>query len=437
MDNVINAGLNLAAKFIEKMPETIEKIKERKEERILKELSKPSDFIGKQGVENRKGKLESELERYLNDDKLPPANIIVAGITGVGKSTLLNAIFGSELAKTGTGKAVTENIDQYGNSNIPVRIWDTVGLELDYEKTKKSIQAIRNIIADKVNSEDSFDRIHAIWYCISSESKRFQGDEVKFIKELHDLKVPFIIVLTQCSGSEDVINNFENEIRKINNQNGMNDIEIVQVLAKEVKIRGGNVIEPFGLDNLVKITTDKLPEFIKSGFIAAQKVSLRNKRGQCEEIVFDVVEASEKGFWDKIPLVNIGVSHKKITNMFIKIGRIYNTVLSEYDIKRVMEGHKISEHIEWFINPFSMKQYKSDIRNYLESKKGSGFDVKKNDMKWVIPSAIAFYGYSFIDAIESVWNDLTEADLKNSDKLVRELSKRLAENINSKLNMKK
>ena len=84
-----------------------------------------------------------------------------------------------------------------------------------------------------------------------------------------------------------------------------------------------------------------------------------------------------------------------------------------------------------------MKQYKSEIRTYLESKKSSGFDVKKNDMKWVIPSAIAFYGYSFIDAIESVWNDLTEADLKNSDKLVRELSKRLAENINSKLNMKK
>ena len=431
--DLINAGINLVTKSID----IIDKIQERQKERRLEELSKPSDFIGKQGVESRKGKLESELERYLNDDKLPPANIIVAGITGVGKSTLLNAIFGSELAKTGTGKAVTENIDQYGNSNIPVRIWDTVGLELDYEKTKKSIQAIRNIIADKDNSEDSFDRIHAIWYCINSGSKRFQGDEVKFIKELHDLKVPFIIVLTQCIDSEDVVNDFENEIRKINNQNGMNDIEIIQVLAKEVKQRGGNVLEPFGLDKLVNITTEKLPDFIKSGFIAAQKVSLRNKRGQCEEIVFDVVGASEKGFWDKIPLVNIGLSHKKITNMFIKIGRIYNTVLSEHDINRVMEGHRIINHIEWFLNPFSMKQYKSEIRTYLESKKSSGFDVKKNDMKWVIPSAIAFYGYSFIDAIESVWNDLTEADLKNSDKLVRELSKRLAENINSKLNMKK
>ncbi len=45
---------------------------------------------------------------------IQPANIIVAGITGTGKSTLINAVFGfedSKGAKTGTGKPITDHMD--------------------------------------------------------------------------------------------------------------------------------------------------------------------------------------------------------------------------------------------------------------------------------------------------------------------------------------
>lgn len=41
----------------------------------------------------------------LDSDELPTANIVLAGITGTGKSTLINAIFGSKLAKTCIKKA--------------------------------------------------------------------------------------------------------------------------------------------------------------------------------------------------------------------------------------------------------------------------------------------------------------------------------------------
>ena len=65
----------------------------------------------------------------LGRDDLPTANIMVAGITGTGKSTLLNAVFGAEVAATGKGRPVTEQIDEYQSADIPIHIWDTVGLE--------------------------------------------------------------------------------------------------------------------------------------------------------------------------------------------------------------------------------------------------------------------------------------------------------------------
>lgn len=49
-----------------------------------------------------------------------------------------------------------------------------VGLELDSEKTRKSIKAIKEIIASKAGVEDKYDRVHVIWYCINSGSNRYQ-----------------------------------------------------------------------------------------------------------------------------------------------------------------------------------------------------------------------------------------------------------------------
>ena len=106
--------------------------------------------------------LEKDLDSKIDADDLPAANIMVAGITGTGKSTLINAIFGSEMAATGMGTPVTDHISEYGDKDIPVHIWDTVGLELDAEKTKQSIKAIKDTIASKVSSENPYDRVHAI-----------------------------------------------------------------------------------------------------------------------------------------------------------------------------------------------------------------------------------------------------------------------------------
>lgn len=381
-----------------------------------------SNFTGEEKFNQQQDELEKDLDSRIDSDDLPVANIMVAGITGTGKSTLINAVFGAEMAATGSGRPVTEHIDEYENEDIPIHIWDTVGLELDSEKTKESIKAIKATIASKSSSNDKYDRVHAIWYCINSGSNRYQGAELDFIKELHSIGVPFIIVLTQCSGDEEEVNAFEEAIKKINSEMGMDDIRIVQVLALPVKYRGiPTPIPAFGLDELVNVTLKLLPSFIKSGFIAAQKVSQSEKRRECEEIICDYVRAAQKGFWEKVPLINVFVTDDKIMKMFRKLGEMYNTVLSPKSIEEIMKNSGVDFKNNFFglISPIDMG-YSKKITNLLDKKKKDGFSVKVSDVEKNERAArmIAFYGYTFIDSIEELWKKLTESQLKDVDMVV-------------------
>ena len=359
-----------------------------------------------------------------NFDNQRQANIMVAGITGTGKSTLINAVFGSQMAATGSGRPVTEQIHEYKNEDIPIRIWDTVGLELDNIKTELSIKTIKKTIAEKSSSKDLYDRIHAIWYCINSGSNRFQGAELNFIKELYEIGVPFIIVLTQCSGAEEQVNALENEIKKINTSMGMADIKIVQVLALPVKFRGmPTPIPAFGLEELVNVTLECLPSFIKRGFIAAQKVSQREKRRECEEIIGTYVQAAQYGFWDKVPLINIFTTDRKIMNMFKKVGNMYNTELNPDAITRILEESSVDgkNNFAGLVNPF-YKGYSQKITSLLEQKKREGFSVQfVSEDNNRSARMIAFYGYTFVDAIEELWEKLTEDQLKDVDMVVTQL----------------
>ena len=57
------------------------------------------------------GELKTELKTVL--DKMSPPNIAVIGRTGAGKSTLINKVFGSDLAKTGVGLPVSDAFVRY------------------------------------------------------------------------------------------------------------------------------------------------------------------------------------------------------------------------------------------------------------------------------------------------------------------------------------
>lgn len=71
---------------------------------------------------------KDDIERKLQKADFRPIDIMVAGVTGAGKSTTINSLFHKEVAKVGNGVAPeTMKLGNY-KLNDAFRIWDTPGL---------------------------------------------------------------------------------------------------------------------------------------------------------------------------------------------------------------------------------------------------------------------------------------------------------------------
>lgn len=228
--------------------------------------------------------------------ELKQTNILILGKTGVGKSTLLNAIFGEDLAAVGCGKPCTEHIKEYSKEGFPIRLIDTRGLEL--ENYEIILDQLHSEIDKRKRTPEPANYIHIAWYCINDGSKRIEEGELKIIRELSK-KVPVIVVLTQSIDSDQT---FFNEIEKI----CFDDADILKVLAKPYSTPIGT-IPTFGLKELVSKTTEKIPEAHKQAFVAAQIVDIEIKVKMARKRVAIAATAAAAAGATPIPFADAAV----------------------------------------------------------------------------------------------------------------------------------
>lgn len=71
-------------------------------------------------------------------------NVLVIGNSGVGKSTLINAVLGEECAETGWGTSgTTDHLKVYKSDELPFCIIDSVGFEPSFIKRTQAINAVK------------------------------------------------------------------------------------------------------------------------------------------------------------------------------------------------------------------------------------------------------------------------------------------------------
>lgn len=215
---------------------------------------------------------------------LKTLNIIVAGKTGVGKSTLINAVFREKLAETGMGKPVTDHMRKITKKGVPLAIYDTRGFELGKEVQAEVKKEVVDTISKGLATQDINKAIHCIWYCINTASNRVEPEEIEWLKELSKenqiTQVPIIVVLTQSFSKKNA-----EAIRKTLLDENLDVIQIVPVLAEDYEIDGLGTAKSYGLDVLIHVMGEALPDELMDTLQNVQIAALAEKKRHAQAAV--------------------------------------------------------------------------------------------------------------------------------------------------------
>ena len=231
-------------------------------------------------------------------------NVLIAGRTGVGKSTLINSIFHGRLAATGQGEPVTRTTRLFSKEGVPLAIWDTRGLEMsDFDDT---LNELTQLVEQRAKEPEPQDHIHVAWLCLHEDGRRVEPAETKLCRALAQ-HMPVLGVITKARSDD----GFRDEVQRLLPETK----NVVRIRAIAEKFDDSDhSLPPMGLDDLVELTAAVLPEGIRRAFVAAQMVSLRQKAQQAHAVIGAAATSAAAAaavpipFADAVILVPIQVS---------------------------------------------------------------------------------------------------------------------------------
>ena len=270
-----------------------------------------------------------------NYSSLTTLNVVVIGKTGVGKSTLINSVFGENVAEVGLGRPVTQSIRKLEKEGTPLAIYDTPGLELQGDNL---LEQVTNLINEGIQSEDVNQAIHCIWYCINTASSRVEPTEMNFLRKLGEntkrCNVPVILVLTQAFSKKKT----EEMVTALRKEN-LPVRQVVPVLAQDYEISEDYPkIKAFGIDKLVELMSELLPDTVRDTFIALQIASIDLKRKRARAAVTAAAGAAALTGASPIPFSDAAILVPTQVSMLAGITAIFGLPIEKAALTSIVSA---------------------------------------------------------------------------------------------------
>lgn len=216
-------------------------------------------------------------------------NVLVLGNSGVGKSTLINAVLGETVTETGRGtKGTTKELKIYTNDEVPFRLIDSVGFEPNHLRAHAAIDAVKKWSKDCAKEGKEDNQINQIWLCVDGTASKLFPDTIKnMVKAISIWKsVPVIAVITKSYSKPEREENIKMVMNAFSKQKRVNDLrDIIPVVAQTYIINDDTYVAPEGIDQLIKVTNELMPEGIKAAEKDISIFRLKRKRALAQSII--------------------------------------------------------------------------------------------------------------------------------------------------------
>ena len=208
-------------------------------------------------------------------------NLGIVGETGVGKSSLVNAVFGEARARVGVGLPVSRGVNYYHEGALG--IWDFEGFEIGGGAPQLLRENLR-----KIAERPADEQISVVWYCVLSSAGRLTRTDIAMINELEAAGLPVIIVLTKVDWDRNPVTGkmapsyaaetlkqwIENPRDEVGRPIAIRNRGVVLTSAVNSKGKGVG----YGLSDLVERTLELSPASEKDAFRIVQTLNLGWKR---------------------------------------------------------------------------------------------------------------------------------------------------------------
>jgi uncharacterized protein (DUF697 family)/GTP-binding protein EngB required for normal cell division len=216
-------------------------------------------------------------------------NLAVIGGTGVGKSSLVNAVFGRDLAKVGKGLPVTEGVHYYSDDTLG--IWDFEGFEIG--STASPSESLRRHL-DVVARRPKDEQIAVVWFCVNSTADRLTRVDIDTIRGLDAAGLPVMLVLTKVDWDRTVtgalkaprgVQEFQEWLNEpVDAEGNAIYIPLQGVVLTSAQNKNGRG-PGHGLGDLLTQTLDISPNDAKDAFCVAQRLNLPWKRQMARSVI--------------------------------------------------------------------------------------------------------------------------------------------------------
>jgi len=247
------------------------------------------------------------------------ATVLIAGRSGVGKSTLINAVFQGHLAETGHGRPVTREIREYTKPGMPIALIDSRGLEL--EKYEETLRQIETLVAERQRDPDPNRHVHVAWVCLSEDSRRVDDGESRLVELLARYRVPVLGVVTKARADQ----GFRAEVQRLLPLAA----NVVSVRAIRETLDEGFELPPKGLEELVDVTMGLIPEGQQTAFVAAQRVSLSLKQRRARTVIASAAAAAAAVGVTPIPFADAALLVPIQVGMLAGISAVFGLEVNE------------------------------------------------------------------------------------------------------------